>query len=108
MWYPFGIVLCELTSRILPFSDTHKRFDFIEAVLEEGAMPTIPRWCEVMPAVSQDDGEDGTEPNLSSGAALGLEGRHSSHARACHASAARWPSPFVRRGVLVRSVGWWR
>lgn len=46
--YSFGIVLCELATRVLPYSDTHKRFDFVDAVLEEGAMPTIPRWCEVL------------------------------------------------------------
>jgi len=43
--YAFGIVLAELTARILPYSDTHKRFSFVDAVLEEGAVPTIPRWC---------------------------------------------------------------
>jgi len=48
--YSFGVVLCELASRILPFSDRYKRFDFIDAVLEEGAMPTIPRWCDQLPA----------------------------------------------------------
>jgi serine/threonine protein kinase len=96
--YSFGIVLCELMSRITPFSgrrpvlgqgspppptlsrmtsavvgafcagprpsagflvlirnlylglfvsaDVYRRFDFIDAVLEEGAMPTIPLWCD--------------------------------------------------------------
>jgi len=43
--YAFGIVLCELVGRILPFSDRYSRYDFIDAVLEEGAMPSIPRWC---------------------------------------------------------------
>ena len=57
--YSFGVVLCELTSRILPFSDTYKRFDFIDAVLEEGAMPTIPRWCDAMPPVLEADDEEG-------------------------------------------------
>ncbi|RYE98581.1 MAG: protein kinase, partial [Methanobacteriota archaeon] len=47
--YSYGVVLCELVSRILPFSDVYKRFDFIEAVLEEGAIPTIPRWCDTLP-----------------------------------------------------------
>jgi serine/threonine protein kinase len=46
--YSFGVVLCELFSRILPFSDTYKRFEFVDAVLEEGAMPTIPRWCDAL------------------------------------------------------------
>jgi serine/threonine protein kinase len=58
--YSFGIVLCELFSRILPFSDTYKRFDFIDAVLEEGVMPTIPRWCDTFPDVSADDEEEGS------------------------------------------------
>ena len=70
--YSFGIVLCELTSRILPFSDSHTRFDFVEAVLEEGAMPTIPRWCGSLVPTADDvavagrgasgwDAEDGEE-----------------------------------------------
>ena len=47
--YSFGIVLCELAARILPYSDIYRRFDFVDAVLEEGAMPTIPRWCGTLP-----------------------------------------------------------
>ena len=43
--YSYGIVLCELFSRVLPFSDRYRAFEFIEAVLEQGATPTIPRWC---------------------------------------------------------------
>lgn len=45
--YSFGIVLCELVSRIVPYSDRFRRFDFIDAVLEEGAIPTLPRWIDV-------------------------------------------------------------
>lgn len=58
--YSFGVVLCELTSRILPFSDTHTRFDFVEAVLEEGAIPTIPRWCGSLEPEGVDDGSKGS------------------------------------------------
>jgi serine/threonine protein kinase len=47
--YSFGIVLCELVGRILPYSDVYRRFDFVDAVLEEGAMPTIPKWCGSLP-----------------------------------------------------------
>ena len=43
--YSYGIVLCEIFSRVLPFSDRYRAFEFIEAVLEQGATPTIPRWC---------------------------------------------------------------
>jgi len=43
--YAFGVVMCELLSRVLPFSDRYKRFDFIDAVLEEGAVPSVPAWC---------------------------------------------------------------
>lgn len=43
--YAFGIVMCELLSRVLPFSDRYRRFDFIDAVLEEGAVPSVPIWC---------------------------------------------------------------
>ena len=42
--YAFGIVLCEIAARIVPFSDRYSRFDIIDAVLEEGAMPTLPLW----------------------------------------------------------------
>jgi len=42
--YAFGIVMCEILSRVLPFSDRYRRFDFIDAVLEEGAIPTVPIW----------------------------------------------------------------
>ena len=73
--YAFGIVMCEMFSRIVPFSgqcptprnacvacpcrdaaasarvlpwaDVYRRFDFIDAVLEEGALPTIPIWCDI-------------------------------------------------------------
>jgi hypothetical protein len=43
--YSYGIVLCEIFSRMLPFSDRYRAFEFIEAVLEQGATPTVPRWC---------------------------------------------------------------
>ena len=43
--YSYGSVLCEIFSRMLPFSDRYRAFEFIEAVLEQGATPTIPRWC---------------------------------------------------------------
>ena len=43
--YAFGIVLTELFTRRMPFSDTFHGFTFIDAVLDEGAVPTIPRWC---------------------------------------------------------------
>ena len=43
--YSYGVVLCEVFSRMLPFSDRYHAFEFIEAVLEQGATPTIPRWC---------------------------------------------------------------
>jgi serine/threonine protein kinase len=46
--YSFGIVLCELFSRIKPYSDQFKISSFIDAVdhiLDEGAIPTIPKWC---------------------------------------------------------------
>ena len=47
--YSYGVVLCELFSRHLPFSDRYRAFEFIEAVLEQGETPTIPRWCHSAP-----------------------------------------------------------
>ncbi len=43
--YSYGIVLSEIFARVLPFSDRYRAFEFIDAVLEQGATPTIPRWC---------------------------------------------------------------
>ncbi len=45
--YAFGVVLCELFHRVLPFSDAFDRWDFIDHVLEDGATPTIPVWADV-------------------------------------------------------------
>jgi serine/threonine protein kinase len=45
--YSYGIVLCELLSRIHPFSDMFNFTcyqDVAEAVLDDGARPTIPDW----------------------------------------------------------------
>ena len=53
--YSYGIVLCEVFSRILPFSDRYRAFEFIEAVLEQGATPTIPRWCYNSPVTTTAD-----------------------------------------------------
>ena len=47
--YSFGILLCELVSRSMPFADKYdiESFnDIVSAVLENGAIPTIPDWCE--------------------------------------------------------------
>jgi hypothetical protein len=46
--YSYGIVLSELLTRQVPFRDQYniKSFeDVIDAVLDDGAMPTIPEWC---------------------------------------------------------------
>ena len=40
--YSFGITLCEIVARILPFSDRYARFDFIDAVLRRGPCPPSP------------------------------------------------------------------
>ncbi|CAE7917863.1 drkD [Symbiodinium sp. KB8] len=45
--YAFGVVLCELFHRVLPFSDAWDRWDFIQCVLEDGATPTLPVWTDV-------------------------------------------------------------
>ena len=70
--YSFGIVLCEITSRVLPFSDQYRRFDFIEAVLEEGAMPTIPRWCGNLQEM--DNGGSSDDVTQTGGTSLGGAG----------------------------------
>ncbi len=47
--YSFGVLLCEIVARTLPFADRYNIesfHDIVEAVLEDGAMPTIPAWCE--------------------------------------------------------------
>ncbi|KAA0158563.1 hypothetical protein FNF28_06184 [Cafeteria roenbergensis] len=49
--YSFGVVLAELCSRVEPYSDRFKRWDFVEAVLEEGAAPTMPLWADAPPPV---------------------------------------------------------
>ena len=36
-------------------SDLYRRFDFIDAVLEEGAMPTVPLWCDMASALGDHD-----------------------------------------------------
>uniref|UniRef100_A0A7S0H953 Non-specific serine/threonine protein kinase n=1 Tax=Amorphochlora amoebiformis TaxID=1561963 RepID=A0A7S0H953_9EUKA len=46
--YSFGIVLCEMTSREVPFNGqfaTNDPLEIIEGVLEDGAIPDIPAWC---------------------------------------------------------------
>ncbi|CEO98510.1 MAPKKK6 [Plasmodiophora brassicae] len=46
--YSYGIVLSELLSRRLPFRDKYTitgYADVVEAVLDDGATPTIPEWC---------------------------------------------------------------
>ena len=46
--YSYGIVLCEIMSRKIPFRDRYKiknYVDVVEAVLDDGARPTIPSWC---------------------------------------------------------------
>eukprot|EP00479_Gromia_sphaerica_P008890 TRINITY_DN356_c0_g1_i2.p1 TRINITY_DN356_c0_g1~~TRINITY_DN356_c0_g1_i2.p1 ORF type:complete len:90 (-),score=14.20 TRINITY_DN356_c0_g1_i2:181-450(-) len=47
--YGYGIVLTELLSRQIPFNDKYiiKTYnDVYDAVLEDGARPTIPEWSE--------------------------------------------------------------
>ena len=47
--YSFGILLCELVARSMPFADRYdiESFqDIVNAVLNNGAVPTIPDWCE--------------------------------------------------------------
>lgn len=47
--YSFGIVLCEIVSRSMPFADRYSIESFtdvVDAVLDDGAVPTIPAWCE--------------------------------------------------------------
>lgn len=41
--------------------DAYRRFDFIDAVLEEGALPTLPVWCDVsrhIRTITSGDSED--------------------------------------------------
>ena len=45
--YSFGIVMSELLTRRLPFRDQYKiksYMDVVDAVLDDGAMPTLPPW----------------------------------------------------------------
>jgi hypothetical protein len=47
--YSFGILLTELVTRQMPFHDLAKiasYMDVVDLVLDQGAMPTIPKWCE--------------------------------------------------------------
>lgn len=44
--FSFGVVLSELCARVQPYADRYKRWDFVEAVLEEGAAPTMPLWAD--------------------------------------------------------------
>lgn len=47
--YSFGVLLCEIVARALPFADRYNiesYRDIVEAVLEDGAIPTIPAWCD--------------------------------------------------------------
>lgn len=47
--YSFGILLSELVSRQMPFHDLGKitcYMDVVDLVLDQAAIPTIPRWCE--------------------------------------------------------------
>jgi serine/threonine protein kinase len=47
--YSFGVILAELFSRIEPFSDRFKRWEFVDRVLEDGAAPTMPLWVDTPP-----------------------------------------------------------
>ena len=42
--YSYGILLTELLTRIVPFSDTYAGFDFINDVAIKNQLPTIPKW----------------------------------------------------------------
>lgn len=42
--YSYGILLTELLTRIVPFSDTYAGFDFINDVATKNQLPTIPKW----------------------------------------------------------------
>ena len=47
--YSFGILLTELVTRQMPFHDMAKissYMDVVDLVLDQGAIPTIPKWCE--------------------------------------------------------------
>lgn len=47
--YSYGILLSELVTRQMPFHDRYKissYMDVVDAVLDQGAVPTIPNWCE--------------------------------------------------------------
>ena len=44
--YSFGILLCELVTRQMPFHDQYQintYMDVVDAVLDQGAIPTIPK-----------------------------------------------------------------
>jgi len=46
--YSFGVLLSELVTRQMPFHDQFKiagYMDVVDAVLDQGAIPTIPNWC---------------------------------------------------------------
>lgn len=42
--YSYGILLTELLTRIVPFSDIYAGFDFINDVAIKNQLPTIPKW----------------------------------------------------------------
>lgn len=47
--YSFGVLLCEILTRALPFRDQYhiETFDdVVDIVLDDGALPTIPSWAE--------------------------------------------------------------
>jgi len=55
--YSFGIVLTEIFTRRMPFTDKYKGFDFVDAVLE-GETPTVPVWAcknSVDPDAAEED-----------------------------------------------------